>query len=458
VRGGITTGDSPMFRRAFWEFDKAGAEWSRQQNTIDKNVLYGGRQWLLRWEQGGGELNRRTGGGGATIAGRDAWGQKGVALCYVGEFKATLYTGDIFENVICVLIPRSTDDLPALWLFCTSPDFRAAVRSVNQKLSVDVRYFEKAQIDIEAWRREALQKFPSGLPDPHSDDPIQWQFNGQVIRADQPLQVAVARLLGYRWPEQEPDYVDALVDGDGVVCLPSVQGEQPAAERLRAFLAAAHANPLAGSRPEGTTPPPALPPTAHEWIERLLAAAGFGGKSLEDWLRDGFFEQHCKLFQNRPFIWHVDDGLRGRGFSALVNCHKLDGQKLDRLIYTYLQSYIDGTKAQIDAGTPGADAKFKAAIDLKEKLEAIRQGEPPYDIYVRWKKLHEQPIGWNPDLNDGVRLNIRPWMTAGVLRRNPNIRWAVDRGANPDGSKRDNDLHYTRAQKEAARRAAGVAV
>ena len=51
-----------------------------------------------------------------------------------------------------------------------------------------------------------------------------------------------------------------------------------------------------------------------------------------------------------------------------------------------------------------------AALELQRKLEAIRDGEPPYDIYVRWKPLHEQPIGWQPDLNDGVRLNIRPFV------------------------------------------------
>ncbi len=26
----------------------------------------------------------------------------------------------------------------------------------------------------------------------------------------------------------------------------------------------------------------------------------------------------------------------------------------------------------------------------------------PYDISVRWKPLHEQPIGWEPDINDGA--------------------------------------------------------
>ena len=29
---------------------------------------------------------------------------------------------------------------------------------------------------------------------------------------------------------------------------------------------------------------------------------------------------------------------------------------------------------------------------MQRKLEAIIEGEKPYDIYVRWKPLHEQPI------------------------------------------------------------------
>jgi len=85
------------------------------------------------------------------------------------------------------------------------------------------------------------------------------------------------------------------------------------------------------------------------------------------------------------------------------------------------------------------------------QLELILAGEPPYDIYVRWKPLVKQAIGWEPDLNDGVRLNIRPFVTAGVLRGKVGVKWEKDRGTNPDGSERLNDLHPTRAEKEAAR-------
>ena len=52
--------------------------------------------------------------------------------------------------------------------------------------------------------------------------------------------MAVGRLLGFGWPEQaEADDLDVLTDDDGIVCLPSVLGERPAAERLRELLARA---------------------------------------------------------------------------------------------------------------------------------------------------------------------------------------------------------------------------
>jgi hypothetical protein len=52
-----------------------------------------------------------------------------------------------------------------------------------------------------------------------------------------------------------------------------------------------------------------------------------------------------------------------------------------------------------------------------------------------------------------VRLNIRPFVTAGVLRSKFTINWKVDRGTNPDPNnpERINDRHLTRAEKQAAR-------
>ena len=206
--------------------------------------------------------------------------------------------------------------------------------------------------------------------------------------------------------------------------------------RLRSLLAAAYTDEWGSTRLDG-----------------LLAQVNYTGKSLDAWVRDGFFAQHCKLFEQRPFIWHIWDGLRD-GFSALVNYHKLDRRLLEKLTYTYLGDWITRQQDSIRHEEDGAEARLRAAHALQEKLKLILQGEPPYDIYVRWKPLHEQALGWEPDLNDGVRMNIRPFVEAGVLRSKPNINWNKDRGKNPDGSERLNDLHFTLAEKRKARQQA----
>ncbi|HGG8863346.1 TPA: hypothetical protein ACTY03_004712, partial [Enterobacter hormaechei] len=107
-------------------------------------------------------------------------------------------------------------------------------------------------------------------------------------------------------------------------------------------------------------------------------------------------------------------------------------QGLERLIYTYLGDWIRTQEHGFKEGIDGAESRLMAAKNLKDSLEAILKGDAitgksGLDIFVRWKPLHEQPMGWNPDLNDGVRLNIRPFMQApdvdkkgaGVLRTKP---------------------------------------
>jgi hypothetical protein len=77
---------------------------------------------------------------------------------------------------------------------------------------------------------------------------------------------------------------------------------------------------------------------------------------------------------------------------------------------------------------------------------------------VRWKPIEEQPIGWEPDLDDGVRLNIRPFVNAGVLRKTPRVNWNKDRGKDVESApwypifkgERINDHHLTNTDKRNA--------
>jgi hypothetical protein len=404
-----------------------------------------------------------------------------------------LHCGPHYDSNTATIIPKEKNDLSAIWCFCSSPEYNEAVRRIDQKLNVTNATLVKVPFDLDYWTKVAKEKYPHGLPKPYTNDPTQWIFHGHPrgsvvwdevekwtaegpLRTDDTvLQVAVARLLGYRWPaeldlsacgdaqagadmelaDEQREWVnrcEALLpfaDEDGIVCIPPVRGEASAADRLLNLLAAAHGDAW-----------------STDVLAELLKSADHAGKTLETWLRDKFFTQHCKLFQHRPFIWHIWDGLPD-GFSALVNYHKLDRKNLETLIYTYLGDWIGRQKQDRNNGIDGAEERLAAAEALKKKLEQILEGEAPYDIFVRWKPIEQQPIGWEPDLNDGVRLNIRPFMTvadvkkkgAGILRDKPNIKWTKDRGKDVESApwyhtfkgERINDHHLSLEDKEAAR-------
>jgi hypothetical protein len=422
------------------------------------------------------------------IRGREAWGKVGVAVDRVASLTRALYYGDLFHSFVPVIVPHSEEHLAAVAAFCLSEEFVQAARALNQSLSIDNGYLSKLRFDLDHWRKIADREYPDGLPQPETDDPAQWLFHGRPEQSTAPLHVGVARLLGYRWPAEldaemrlserarelvgRCDDLLKFADNDGIICLPSVRGEKPAADRLLTLLAAC------GIRPD---------------------------RDLDEWLRASFFEEHCKVFHHRPFVWHIWDG-REDGFHALVNYHRLaapngEGRRtLEALTYSYLGDWTERQKAEQREGRAGADARLAAAQDLQAQLARILAGDPPCDLFVRWKPLHDQPIGWDPDINDGVRLNSRPFMSvelrkggrrgAGILRWKPNVTWKKDRGTEPeslrpkedfpwfwscpgdgllddrtnfmggaefDGS-RWNDLHYSNREKNAARERAKAEV
>jgi len=429
---GLHVGDDSRYRRQFWEVMPLGS-WARFQMATEESGAVGGLHSILWWPDGG-RVHREN--PSARVQGDRVWGKAGIAVRLVRPHPVSPYWGDLFGQNIAAVIPHDAADIGALWHFLQSAEFADHVQAIDGSLKITPRVFGSVPFDKSRWRGVAAKV--GGLPTPLSNDPTQWLFSGDVSSSEHPLQVAVARLLSYRWPDQKAGALDRFADADGIAALQSLPNEPDLAKRLRELLAVVYGD---------------------EWsstLERTLVTDA-GGKNgrLEDWLRDTFFAQHVKVFDNRPFLWHIWDG-RKDGFSAIVNYHKLDYRTLEKLTFATLGAWIERQKHETAAGQAGADGRLAAAVDLQERLKLILEGAPPYDVYVRWKELHEQPIGWNPDLDDGVRLNIRPFITAGVLRAKVNVQWKKDRGTNPDGSERLNDLHPTLEERREARRLAGV--
>ncbi|WP_233253668.1 BREX-1 system adenine-specific DNA-methyltransferase PglX [Limnohabitans sp. 2KL-1] len=459
---GLHVGDWEAFRRSFWEVVQIGLEWQTLQNSVSGTDPYSGLDDIIYWPNEGRMHKENP---AARVQGRPAWGKRGVAVSLMSHLPAGLYGGGLFRNGVAVISPKDPSHLPAIWMFCNSIYFNQEVRKIDQKLYVTCGTLVKIPFDLKRWQLAADERFHKGLPKPYTDNPTQWLFHGHPQPATDPLQVAVARLAGYRWPAETDATMELSdearswiaycakladhTDDDGIVCLPSVRGEPAAHDRLLKLLIAAWE----------TVQPGCWKPAV---LDKLLTDADWDGKGLDTWLREKFFEQHAKRFHHRPFIWHVWDGLKD-GFAALVNYHKLDTKNLERLIHTYLGDWIRQQEGGVRDGVDGAPTRLAAALDLKRRLELILEGEKPYDIFVRWKPLAEQPIGWNPDLNDGVRMNIRPFMTAEVLRHNKkpklNITWDKDRGKDVESAPwfhkfegdRINDHHLTLAEKMAAR-------
>lgn len=494
---GASAGDSNRFNRTFWSVPKPFGDWQFHQSTVTEVVHFGGMSEIIFWQNERGEIfslaesvKHLNHAAQSWLRGKPNWGKKGVVVSQMGKLLATNYTGEIYDCNCCALVPEKHEHLEALWAYCSSDLYHDEVRKLSQKLNVTPKTMLRVPFDLEKWSAVAKAAYPNGLPKPYSNDATQWIFHGHPCASviwdeefkttavanlredDTVLQVAVARLLGYQWPaELDPEMELApemrqvmkknadfagLIDEDGIVCIPAVRGEYTAAKRLEAILHKAYGS---------------------EWTSSVESnlLKSVKAKDLESWLRDKFFEQHAKMFQHRPFIWQIWDGQKD-GFSALVNYHKFDYKGLERLIYTYLDDWISIQKRDLAEGKDGADILLNAAENLKTQLVAILEGEKGLDIFVRWKPLAEQPIGWNPDLNDGVRLNIRPFMLAkdmgkkgaGVLRAKPNIHWKKDRGSDVEsapwfhlglqyGGKegdRINEHHLSLAEKRVARESA----
>ena len=524
---GMSTFDSPRFIMKLWEVIPEEKIWSPMQTTVETGVYYSGLYEALRWEEGKGGLFELVEGlaaagytSGIWRAGSQLWGTTGVNVSLMGDLPCSIYIGTAFSQN-CAVLSATKDGLPVIWTFCESSEFNRSVREIDRSLKVTTATVGKISFDFAYWQRIAAEKYPNGLPKPYSNDPTQWLFDGHprgsadpnvgqkmaptplIARhgvrpglAEHPLQIAVARLLGYRWPRQtgwsfmdcpavtEPDEVDCsgLIDSDGIVPLPAVAGKADAATRLRDMIRVVWGSDY-----------------VDDTLRELLGAEDAKVTDLGAWLADEFFDGHCRLFHQTPFIWHIWDGVRG-GFSALVNAHRLceangAGRRLlEKLRDSYLGEWIGAQRRDLAAGEAGAEARLIAAEHLRGELTRIIEGNPPYDIFVRWKPLHRQPIGWEPDIDDGVRLNIRPFLTARpkdsgrrdgcILRVTPRVKKhaGADRGTDPKREKEDfpwfwaedddvsirdfgggpefkgrryNDFHYSREYKLRARAAKG---
>jgi len=100
---GLTTGDKPRMNLYLWELSEINTDiWIYYQGTVQENIIFGGANSLLRWENGKGCINELI---GARKDGTEAWGHKGISISQMGSLNSSIYLGSAFDNTTAAIVP-----------------------------------------------------------------------------------------------------------------------------------------------------------------------------------------------------------------------------------------------------------------------------------------------------------------------------------------------------------------
>jgi hypothetical protein len=257
--------------------------------------------------------------------------------------------------------------------------------------------------------------------------------------------VLILRLLGHRWPKQieggEP--VPGWVDPDGVIPLTAETDQSTLLDRVRERIVIDFGE--------------ARVDAIEQEFRQIM------GRSLADWLVQDFFPHHVSQFKRRPIAWLLESGhavdtrwgiatgrrsrrparIQGPAFACLLYYHKLTADTLTRIKTHYLRPVLQRRefelaeeRRQAVEGKVAARATaerlsevvdelkaFETALDMvsakgfwSRRLEELIENEEP-DHWARHtpkspipdkEAFLRQEQAYDPDINDGVRVNIAP--------------------------------------------------
>lgn len=123
------------------------------------------------------------------------------------------------------------------------------------------------------------------------------------------------------------------------------------------------------------------------------------GKPLEEYLFKDFWNDHKKMYQNRPIYWLFSS--KKGAFKVLAYCHRMTRHTAELVRQKYLLPYIDRMKGRADEiQAKGASATAAERRQLKNITAAIAECE---EYHTRLHAIADQQIAF--DLDDGVVRN-----------------------------------------------------
>jgi len=214
--------------------------------------------------------------------------------------------------------------------------------------------------------------------------------------------------------------------------------------------------------------------------------------SLEKWLAGPFFKHHISQFKKRPIAWQIESmspiGV-GRGrkakqapvFSCMVYYHKLDADLLHKIRTQYVWNLRDCFETELrtlEKAESPTHNQIERILDLKRWIEELKDfdarlekvsqegfdcamlkdlANEPLDKWtsrdgkasppVTTEELIVQEKRYDPDLNDGVRVNVAPLQKSGLLSADVLAKKDLDKAISDRAEWRADERRWCRDGK-----------
>ena len=141
-----------------------------------------------------------------------------------------------------------------------------------------------------------------------------------------------------------------------------------------------------------------------KFIADALGGKGQPKEVIRNYFLNGFYADHCKMYQKRPIYWLFDSGKKN-GFKCLIYMHRYQPDILARIRTDYVHEQQSRYHAAIaDLESRIEHATTAERVKLNKQLKVLTEQEA--EIHEYEEKIHHLADRMiSIDLDDGVKNN-----------------------------------------------------
>ncbi len=140
------------------------------------------------------------------------------------------------------------------------------------------------------------------------------------------------------------------------------------------------------------------------FIADALGGKGTPRERIRSYFLNGFYTDHCKIYQKRPVYWLFDSGKKN-GFKCLIYLHRYQRDTIARIRTDYVHEQQERYRTQLQVLEDSINsASVSDRAKLNKRAEKLRAQSDEINAYEE-KIHHLADMMISIDLDDGVKVN-----------------------------------------------------